>query len=302
MSLPPTTDRHIIVGGGAIGLSLAWELARRRQPVTLIQPEQPPALPASWAGAGILPPAATRGAVDPYEQLKTLSHQLHPQWARQLQAETGIDTGFRPCGGIYLAGSRAELATLIAQEYWWEQHGIQYQRLNRHQLEQLEPHLSALADDRLQQAWLLPEEYQLRNPRHLQALRVACQRLGVDFQNDAVERIDVAADGQASLRTRSGEPGVAGSICLCAGAWTRWLLDQLRLDNGLMPVRGQMILYQTPSVILSRIVNEGNRYLVPRDDGLMLAGSVEEEVGFVCQTTEAALSQIRRGPARCCPS
>ncbi|MBX3420698.1 MAG: glycine oxidase ThiO [Pirellulaceae bacterium] len=282
----------LIVGGGAIGLSLAWELARRLRPVSVIQPEQErPA--ASWAGAGILPPAANCAVVDPYEQLKSLSHRLHGQWAQRLLEETGVDTGFRRCGGVYLATSRAEVATLTAQEYWWEQYSIEYQRLTTAELLKLEPQLSSYGRSPIFQSWLLPGECQLRNPRHLKALRIACQNLGVNFLSANIAEIRVDAAGQAELKSTQGDKFTADRICLCTGAWARQMLEQLNLPNGILPVRGQMVLYNSQRPILSRIVNEGHRYLVPRDDGHLLAGSVEEEVGYVIETTPEALEQIQ---------
>ena len=88
----------LIVGGGVIGLSLAWDLARHGQSVHVIDRGQP-GREASWAGAGILPPANRAAAIHPYDQLCGLSAELHPQRARELTALTGIDTGYRRCGG-----------------------------------------------------------------------------------------------------------------------------------------------------------------------------------------------------------
>jgi glycine oxidase len=51
------------------------------------------------------------------------------------------------------------------------------------------------------------------------------------------------------------------------------------------PVRGQMVLFQLDQP-LAAIINEGSRYLVPRKDGHLLAGSTMEEVGFDDSTTE----------------
>lgn len=283
----------VIIGGGVIGLSLAWELARRFQRVCLIDSNASQRPPSSWAGAGMLPPAAAFGAIDPYEQLKSLSQQLHPEWAERLKAETGIDTGFRQCGGIYVASSQAEAATLLANQYWWEQHGIAYQRLEPEELIQLEPRLESYAREQMRGAWFLPGEYQTRNPRLLQALRSANVKLGVQFLSDTVSGLDASNEGGISIRLESGKTVSADRICVCSGAWTRILLEPLGITTGIMPVRGQIVLYQSPQPLLSHIVLEGNRYLVPRDDGRLLVGSVEEEVGYECETTEAALQMLR---------
>ena len=106
-------DDCLILGGGVVGLSIAYQLARDGWQVRVIDRSQP-GREASWAGAGILPPANLRTATHPLEKLRGLSHQLHPEWAERLHAETGIDTGFRRCGGLYLARSSGEAASLHA--------------------------------------------------------------------------------------------------------------------------------------------------------------------------------------------
>jgi glycine oxidase len=80
--------------------------------------------------------------------------------------------------------------------------------------------------------------------------------------------------------------------CLCAGAWTYELLRRLGVATGILPVRGQMILFRGPAPPFRRVLNEGSRYLVPRDDGYVLAGSTEEEVGFDKRTTPEAIAEL----------
>jgi glycine oxidase len=288
----PSRFHALIVGGGTIGLSLAWELSQRGRSVAVLDSSDIGG-GASWAGAGILPPAPRRQAVDPYEQLQAFSHQLHPEWARRLKQETGIDNGFRRCGGIYLARTLGEQATLAANHWWWQEHGIESHSLNSDQLTALEPSLSAFASSTFKSAWLLPDECQLRNPRHLKSLARACVDRGVNlFPNAPVKSIDATAEG-VQLHTPH-QTFFADQVCICSGAWARLALLNLGIDNGIMPVRGQIVLYRSPQPLLSHVVNEGHRYLVPRNDGLLLAGSVEEEVGYVNQTTEEAIQQIRR--------
>ncbi len=291
----------LIVGGGIIGLSMAWELARRGLQVCVVDLKQM-GRGASWAGAGILPPAAKRNALDPYEQLQARSHFLHRQWAEQLCQETGIDTGYQRCGGIYLARTAAESATLLANQGWWDTHGIDYQPLDADQLVCLEPQLANISPY-VRRAWLLPDECQLRNPRHLQALQAACTKAGV-IMIEGVEIVEFSwsAEKAVSTRTACGKSFSAQAFCVCAGAWSRHFLTQLGHPSGIMPVRGQMVLYQCASSPLARVINEGHRYLVPRNDGLLLAGSVEEEVGYVCETTPAAIAQIRNWAEQILPS
>ena len=100
-----------IVGAGAIGLSTAWELSQRGFKVTVID-KSVTGRGTSWAGAGILPPANLSNSFDPIDRLRGLSHQLFPEWAAKLQTDTGIDTGLQHCGGLYLAETVGEIASM----------------------------------------------------------------------------------------------------------------------------------------------------------------------------------------------
>ena len=102
----------LVVGGGVIGLSLAYELAGHGVRVRLIDAARPGA-EASWAGAGILPPASAN-STDPLERLAAISNDLHVLWSQALRELTGIDNGFRRTGAIYLARD-ARGAAVLAQ-------------------------------------------------------------------------------------------------------------------------------------------------------------------------------------------
>ena len=68
----------LIIGGGVVGLSLAWELAGCGLKVQVAERGQF-GREASWAGAGILPAARRTPGGTPLEQLSALSRGLHPQ-------------------------------------------------------------------------------------------------------------------------------------------------------------------------------------------------------------------------------
>ena len=288
----------LVVGAGVIGLSVAWELSKRGAEVTVLDSgaiaglSEGKPLAASWAGAGILPPAAKAGTTqDPFEQLKTFSMQLHPTWAAELFRQTGIDSQFSRCGGLHISTTPAEAATLVANRFWWDEHQIEYENWDAAQVASALP---VLNDQQIKMACFLPGECQLRNPRHLKALVAACVANGVRFEQEARVVGLVQSDGGAiqGVKTESKEL-YASKICVCSGAWARQLLDGQGVETGLLPVRGQIVLYRLPGQRFRCVVNEGHRYLVPRDDGRVLAGSVEEEVGYRLDTTQEAIEQIR---------
>ncbi len=292
----PTSD-CLVIGGGAIGLSIAYELAGRGKHVQVLDQGEV-GRGASWAGAGILPPSPTRGAVDPLDQLRGMSHQLHAKWARDLKSLTGIDNGYRRCGGLYLARTAAESATLFAQQELWHEHGIEAELWTGEKAISSEPALNNLIASSsvgasVKSIWYLPDECQIRNPRHLQALIAACKLRGVEFHERVpINCLEPLSEGQ--VEAISGDKTfTARQACICSGAWSRLLLDQMDIPSGIMPIRGQMVLYNTGHSLIRHVINEGHRYLVARDDGRLLAGSCEEEVGFEIQTTAPMLNQLQ---------
>ena len=285
-------DDCLIIGDGVIGLSLAYELAGRGLTVRLVERGQM-GREASWAGAGILPPGGKQANDHPIEQLTALSCRLHPQWARQLREETGIDTGYRRCGGIYVARNQTEAVALAELVIDARRRAIEIDELSAEQLDQLEPALVGGAGQTLA-ACHLPEEAQIRNPRHLKALLSACARRGVRLDTGTdVHRFDVSDRRITAARTNTGALR-AERYCLTAGCWSRALLEDLHTPLAVKPVRGQIVLLRSQPGRLTRIINQGPRYLVPRPDGRVLIGSTEEDAGFDCRTTSEGVSSLLR--------
>lgn len=283
----------LIVGGGVVGLSLAYELAGRGATVRVID-RGPLAREASWAGAGILPPANAATAKHPYDELRGLSFERYEEWSRRLLAETGIENGYRRCGGLYVARTVGEAASLRGLWNACRDEQVAIERLDAQQLGEREPALRPVAaSGRLKAAYLLPQECQIRNPRHLQALARGCELRGVVLTTDCeANGFRLAHERLVGIETTQGLL-TAAQICLTSGAWTQQLLLKLGIANGILPIRGQMLLYACDARPFTAIINEGNRYLVPRDDGRVLVGSTEEEVGFDKQNTAAGLADLQ---------
>ena len=298
MTLGCSTDANmadcLIVGGGVIGLSLAYELSRYGMQLHVVD-RGPVGREASWAGAGILPPANLQTAVHPWDWLRARSHGLYPLWSQALRDETGIDNGYRRCGGIYLARSAGEAAALAGLAAHFGDHQILCQRLDAEQLAECEPALvPLLATGVLRAVYFAPDEAQLRNPRHLQALAAACRGRGVRISEGVEVRGFVRdANRLTAVETNAGTFRAA-SFAVTGGAWSRHLLQTLHISTGIMPIRGQMVLFRCRHKPFQRIINEGSRYLVARDDGRVLAGSSEEEAGFDKSTTPDVLNELEQ--------
>jgi len=84
----------------------------------------------------------------------------------------------------------------------------------------------------------------------------------------------------------------ADRYCLAAGAWSGRLAEALGLHIETRPIRGQIALLRLPEQVLTRVVNVGLEYLVPRADGRLLAGSTIEDAGFEKVTTPPTIERL----------
>jgi len=274
-----------IVGGGVIGLSLAWELAGQGTTVQVLE-QGDFGQQASWAGAGMLPPGNPPFAKTPAARLRASSHVLWEDWTARLREETGLDNGFRRCGGLEVTFEEPE--DLLAEVSAWQEEGVVAEPIDREELHQQYP----LLNPNLLAAYWLPEFRQVRNPRHLKALLAACEKRGVQLRHSQ-KVMDFERSGEqiVSLRTTT-ERIVSGKYVLTSGAWSEKLLASLGIPFGIRPIRGQMLLLELSPGLFPYVIQQGRRYLVPRDDGQILIGATEEDVGFVRSNTAEAVASL----------
>jgi len=279
-----STPDVLIIGGGVIGLSTASLLAKAGVRVEVLD-RGPLGMESSWAGAGIIPPGNPDRAKTPFDRLRALSAVAFPDLSRELLSETGIDNGYRVCGGIQILDP-SDSASVPA----WEEEGFPFQRLTGAALTAIEPVLVEPAAPVYDQ----PTGAQVRNPRHMQALVAICRSRGVGLYPDTpVAAIEHRANKVTGVRLADGTLKTAGRYLLAAGAWSEAFLESIGLSSGIHPVRGQIVLLKMPAPIFRRVIEWGKEYLVPREDGHILLGSTEEpEVGFVKGNTVKAVKRL----------
>jgi glycine oxidase len=94
-----------------------------------------------------------------------------------------------------------------------------------------------------------------------------------------------------SVITNRGEYSGANYV-VAAGAWSREILDKYALKINIYPVRGQMLLFKVETGLLDTIVLQNGFYLIPRQDGYILAGSTTEDAGFDKSITTEARDEL----------
>lgn len=271
----------IIVGGGIIGLLTARELLQAGLNVTLLE-QSGLGQEASWAGGGIVSPLYPWTYSEPVTALASWAQDYYPRLVDELHAETGLDAELNACGLLMLDRDDAGDAL-----QWACQNGKAMTSLRSTQVAELEPSLTVAVREGL---WM-PYVSNIRNPRLLKVLVAALHKHPgfTAYTQARVHGFRQLENGQVCVLTEQcqagGLPFVADNVVVCSGAWTRELLQPLGLAIPVLPVRGQMLLFEPRPGLLKHIVLRQGKYLIPRLDGHIVAGSTLEYTGFDCSTT-----------------
>lgn len=271
----------IIVGGGIIGLALAIALRRRGAAILVVERGEP-GREASHAAGGMLVdcPLETPSALQP---LATASAKMYPEFARELEIESGMKVDLRDQGTILFPS--LDPAIPISMTFaplppaWFDKD---------------EP---ALVHQQRPALYLRERSV---DPRALVAAAWKTAKLrGVDFSSgDEVTEVNLSgrrACGVTTIKTNFH----AAKVVNCAGAWS----GQMKLNSGqttppalpTRPVKGQMLcLLQPAHGLLRHVIRSHDAYLIPRSDGRLLVGATVEEAGFDKRTDLATIQRLHQ--------
>ena len=280
----------IVIGGGVIGLSIAWELAGKGLSVRVLE-QGAFGREASWAGAGMLPPGNLAKAKTPEARLRGAAHAVWTDWSRELTSVTGIDNGFVRCGGVEL---RIEDSGRPESNYQLELDALKSEGvlIETEDLSEVRRRFPVLSSDVIA-AYFLPDFHQVRNPRHLQALQAGCAMRGVELlAGNVVQKIETVGDRIQSVLTSDQVVHQASEFVFAGGSWTGHLLNQIGVHIQIEPIKGQMVLLNAFPLPFRSVLQVGRRYLVPRNDGRILVGSTEERSGFDKRNTAGAIRDL----------
>ena len=294
----------VVVGAGVIGLSIAWESARKGLNVCVVE-RSVPGSGASSVAAGMLAPVGEASFGEhALLELNLASHALWPEFAESLTTATGQETGYLPLGALHVAFDGDEAAELHRNSDLHERSGLDSRWLDPDECRALEPGLAP----GLVGGLFVPGD-SAADPRQLVgALQSALASSGGELligQRPTACQLDGSG---VSLDLSDGEELKTENLVLAAGVWSAgsdadWLPEELRA--AVRPVKGQILeLAAEPPVshqVADRIVCGERFYAVPRQDGSLALGATVEEKGFDTEITAGAVHELLREGYRALP-
>jgi glycine oxidase len=289
-----------IVGGGIIGMGIAWRARERGMSVTLLERDTL-GRGTSRVAAGMLAPVveAEFGQAGRRQlELGLRSAQLWPTFASELEACTGVDVRLLRGGTLLLARDEDDARELERQLEFCQSLGLAVTRLRASEAREREPALAPA----LRLALEAPDDHSVDPRAVLDALARACECSGVRLRADAaVARVELDGAGAAArvagVTLADGERVSARNVVLAAGPWSG------RIDGvpaaarvPVRPVKGQILRLRDPTGagLLRRVVRFRGGYVVPRADGRYVLGATVEERGFELSATAGGVYELLR--------
>ncbi len=297
----------VVIGGGVIGASTAYHLAREGAEVMIVEAEDL-ASGASGACDGFLFLQSKKPG--PHMELSRESMRMFPDIATELD----VDIEYERCGSLVMARTNEEMKSLKAQVKKLKGAGLDAEMVGEDDLKELCP----AAAPGIKAASYCRDDAQVNPTKLTLGLAKKAQDLGATIMiNCKVENIIITNDRVRELRTTAGSIHTRRVVC-AAGIGSNQIGKMAIVDVPVMPRKGQILVTEPAERFLRTIVAEasylgikhGIEGLEPSTeearklglsftaeqtrDGNLLLGSTREYAGFDTETTPEAIKIIAR--------
>ncbi len=279
----------VVIGGGVIGLSVAWRAARAGLSVAVVDPD--PGSGASHYAAGMIAPISeAEFGEERVLQLNRDSAAAYPAFIAEVEHNSGRHAGYRQCGTLHVAVDADEHAYLERGFAHRQALGLPVVRLSAHETRELEPGLAPSI-----RSGMLVDGDHIVDPRALTAaLQAACRNLGVEIHTG---RGEVAVHGgrATGVRIDGAEEIAARHVVLAAGCWSGGVSGIPAEEMPpVRPVKGQILRLRGDPSMITRTIRGTHVYILPRGDGRVVIGGTVEERGFDTTVFAGAVLDLLR--------
>jgi glycine oxidase len=233
----------------------------------------------------------------PLFDLKLASRALYEGLAVELLERTEIDIEYRKLGHAVPALTDKESVGVKGRVEWQATRGLPAVWLENEEALDLEP---GLAPDVKGAGWF-PEDHHVNNTAMTQSLASATMRLGGEVRTDCAV-VDLAREGERVTGAKTTDGTIsAGTVILCAGAWTHQFEKAAGIPLPIVPAKGQMVVARLERPALRHVVYGAAAYAIPRTSGDLIIGSTVEFVGYDKRVTVEGVTGILQGITRLVP-
>lgn len=296
----------VIVGGGIIGCSIAYFLARQSKGKLKVAVIERNVLceEASGGAAGMLAAQIETETPGPFLQLMLESRRLYEEVVPEIREGSGIDPQYFKSGILSAAFRPEDERELRERSEWQKKQGLPCEWWTPEQVAQKFPFLKKP----LGGLWA-PEDAQVAAGPTGLAFAEAARKLGVEiFENEGANALELQPPKLEGIESHLSR-FVAGRYVFAAGPWTGLLL------NGrvpVQPVKGQILIYDLPErhrktwrapVYCGHVPGPEPMvlYFVPKEDGQLLVGATGENRGFDKSENPEATARMSRAAAEILP-
>ncbi len=286
----------VIVGGGIVGMVTAYYLAKAGLPSVVIERDAIGSHASGFAYGG-LSPLSGFGVPGPLAEIARHGMQLHRQLAASVVEETGIGIDFRERPSLALAFTEPDVQRLQGALPWQQrQPGYAARWLEASEARRIEPRIS----DETLGAVSIEGTADVEPYRLVLALTRAAERLGVTVRHGRTIGLR-RAGGQVTSVILERDEVACSTVVLALGPWSGEISAWIDMPIEVRPLKGQILRLQAPGPPVTCSVGWGHNYATTKTDGLLWAGTTEEEAGFDEESTPAARDEIGAALVRMLP-